>query len=122
MNALLLISHGSRHVSGNEFVIELTRKLKNLPDLTFEAVDYAFLEFGDRPPGEVVTAWITEGVKKIVCFPLFMATGKHVTEDIPTLMDAMRQKHPQTDFVLTTHLGGVPGIEQVILDEAIKMI
>ena len=48
---------------------------------------------------------VEQGANHIICHPYFLSLGRHVQEDIPTLLASAASRHKETSFVLTKPLG-----------------
>lgn len=119
MKAFLLIAHGSRRSAANDHIINLVKNLE--PNrMRVDLVDYAFLEFGDRPPLERVRSLVAKGVTELICFPFFLSTGKHTLTDIPEIKRNIETEFPSVTVLVTRFLGNVTGIEDLIINETIQ--
>lgn len=48
---------------------------------------------------------VAAGADKIVLHPFFLSPGRHVTSDIPALMEAAALRHPQVAWLISEPLG-----------------
>lgn len=115
MKALLIISHGSRRKASNEEVRELTQKVAAVATGSFDLVTCAFLEIEPPNPTKTITELVNAGIKEITILPHFLAAGTHVANDIPRIIEAVQRHHPNIDINILPHLGGLNGIEKLIL-------
>lgn len=115
MNALLVISHGSRRDASNQEVFRLTDRLRKQEKLPLVAC--AFLEITEPGVQEAIDDLADGGATEILVFPHFLAAGTHVAKDIPRELKMAGQKHPGVSFSLLPHLGSLPGIPSLILDQ-----
>lgn len=119
MKSLLLVAHGSRLVSSNDAIKQLTFKLRErLGASGFDDVEYAFLELTKPSIPEGIAKLISQGSTDVVVLPYFLAPGTHVVDDVPELIDEARLKYPQVEFRVMTHLGAVDGMIDLILSTA----
>ncbi len=51
---------------------------------------------------------LAQGATQVRVLPLFLGTGKHAREDLPVLMDQLRQSHQGVEFHLQTAVGEDP--------------
>jgi sirohydrochlorin ferrochelatase len=114
MNALLIISHGSRRQASNEEVLALAAQIHAESDNPFHLTGCAFLELTKPHPSEAIETLIQQGATTIHIFPHFLAAGTHVTADLPAIVKAAQAKHPQTSFRILPHLGGLEGLSSLI--------
>ena len=121
MRALLLVAHGSRMTTSNDTVAALAEKLQpRLADYGFEAIKHAFLELSAPSIPEGVKALVDDGATQVVVLPYFLAPGTHVVDDVPELINAAKAQYPSVSFIVTSHLGGVDGMMDLILSNASK--
>jgi sirohydrochlorin ferrochelatase len=115
MKALLIISHGSRRRASNQEVFALTDTLRQQTSGT--RVACAFLEIAPPKIQDAMDELIENGATDILVFPHFLAAGTHVAHDIPRALDAARTRHPGITITLLPHLGALPGIPDLILNQ-----
>lgn len=48
---------------------------------------------------------VAAGAQKVVLHPFFLSPGRHVTSDIPALMSAAAERHPEVAWVVSEPLG-----------------
>jgi sirohydrochlorin cobaltochelatase len=111
---VVLLAHGS---SNSETDAEAKRLGSALALQRPEwAVAVAYLN-GTPSLGQAV-AWLKErGSRRISVSPLLVFTGKHVREDIPSILAAERSRHPETPLTLLPHLSALPGFPQWLAQE-----
>jgi len=101
--ALILFAHGARDplwatpVRGVRAAV-----LAQAPDLR---VELAFLEIMSPALGECAESLLGEGFQRIVVLPMFIAQGGHLKNDVPILLEALRQRHPHARFELAGAVG-----------------
>ncbi|WP_373031534.1 sirohydrochlorin chelatase [Sulfurovum sp.] len=117
-NALIIVAHGSRKASSNEEIKALGEKVKSLQDKRYALVMTAFLEFSTPSLEESILSCIDKGVNEIVILPYFLASGNHVTRDIPEVVQKIHASHPQVKITLTEHLGSSSAMVRLLSDMA----
>lgn len=75
----ILLSHGSRLKSSNDFIFDILKKLQ--PDV--QNLEIAFLELCQPSLEDAIKTLSTKGVKKALLLPLFISAGRHIQEDLP---------------------------------------
>ena len=118
--ALIIVAHGSRKDSSNEEVKALGEKVKILQDQDYAFVMTAFLEFATPSLEESMRSCIDKGVSEIVILPYFLASGNHVTRDIPEAVEKIRASHPQVKITLKDHVGSASGMVNLLSDMAVS--
>lgn len=116
--ALVLVAHGSRRQASNDEVRELTERLRRLAGTRYATVEMGFLELADPPLAQALDAAATAGASEVIVVPYFLAAGRHVSDDVPSEVDACRARFPHVSFRVTRHLGAVESLADVVLDVA----
>lgn len=78
---LILFAHGSRDPEWRAPFERLADALA--ADLGPDRVDLAYLEFSEPTLEEAAAAAAADGVRTARILPLFLASGKHLKEDLP---------------------------------------
>lgn len=118
--ALIIVAHGSRKASSNEEVKSLTEELEALLGEKYDLVTAAFLEFTDPSLEEGMLSCIDKGTSEIVILPYFLASGNHVTRDIPEAVQKVQASHPQVKITLKEHIGSASGMVGLLSDMAVS--
>lgn len=116
MKALVLIAHGSKRSLSNEEFVDLVNKIKN-KDENFSEIEAAFLELATPSIQTVAKKFISQSIKKIYFYPYFLNSGKHVSVDLPDILNELKEEYPTIDFVLLKHFGSSDRISDIILDD-----
>lgn len=116
--ALIIVAHGSRKASSNEEVKVLGEKVKSLQDKDYAYIMTAFLEFATPSLEESLHSCVDKGVSEIVILPYFLASGNHVTRDIPEVVQKIQSSNPQVKITLKEHLGSSSGMVRLLNDMA----
>ena len=117
MKALLIVAHGSRRPEGNKEIMDLAERLAAQAGDRFDRVAGAFIQFTTPLLGDRIAELAREGVTHITLFPYFIASGSHVSKDIPESVEQARKDHPGLEFTVMPHLGASRRIPALILDE-----
>ena len=105
---IIILCHGSR---GKQAVADLPVTMQSMAEgvrslIPAEVeVAWAALQF-NRPALEDAAALLVErGVKSIVIMPYFLFSGRHITEDIPEVIEPLAGRYPDVKFGMTRSLG-----------------
>lgn len=112
--ALIIVAHGSRRESSNAEVMQLGEKVKPLVDAEYAVVKTAFLEFATPSLEKSIKECVRESVTDIVILPYFLASGNHVTLDIPEAITKMSMHYPDVKITLKEHLGSAKGMATLL--------
>ena len=116
MNGLIMIAHGSRReLSNNEFT-DLVKEVKS-KDNRFDEISASFLEFANPDIATVVNEYIEKKISKIYFYPYFLNSGKHVSVDLPNIINELKDNNPSIEFILLTHFGKSEKISDIIIGD-----
>jgi sirohydrochlorin cobaltochelatase len=111
-SALILFAHGSRDPKWAEpfkAIQSLIRAQK--PDLP---VELAFLELMQPGIPECLTTLANQGVRRVSVVPIFLAAGRHLREDLPTLIAPIQLQFPDLEINVSEPIGDIPEFQVAI--------
>jgi sirohydrochlorin ferrochelatase len=114
MKAILLVSHGSRSPKTKEEITVLVNVLRQR--FPSEIVEFAFLEIESPCIPEGIDRCISQGATEIVVTLNFLNAGRHVNEDIPSIVQASIKNHPQIKFTISKPIGQHAQIPNLFID------
>ena len=116
--AIILLGHGSRDPLWRRPMESVAKRLtRGHPGL---AVCCAYLELEPPDLAQAAAQLAAGGARWITIVPMFLGTGKHGREDLPRLLDALRQAHPATRFELQRPVGEDPRVLDLIAHIALE--
>lgn len=118
--ALIIVAHGSRKEASNKEVMELGEKVKFLLCDHYAYVMTAFLEFATPSLEESIVSCAEKGVNEVVILPYFLASGNHVTRDIPEVVGKIQVSHSDIKMTLKEHIGSASGMATLLSDMALN--
>jgi sirohydrochlorin cobaltochelatase len=74
----------------------------------------AYLELMPPTLEEAIATLCGEGASSITVFPLFLAQGGHLKQDVPRMLGEIRAAHPHVPIALEAALGEVPELLEAI--------
>lgn len=108
--ALLLVAHGSRRAASNDEVRQLTAYVAKELTEEFEIVTSAFLELSEPSIPEGIGRCVKLHADHIVVLPFFLSAGRHVSKDIPSIIDEARAAYPDIKIEMRPYIGASPEI------------
>jgi sirohydrochlorin cobaltochelatase len=108
--ALILFAHGSRDPQWRAPIEAVAARVRALAPQV--AVACAYLELTEPDLPTVAAQLIASSASEIWIKPMFLGVGKHAREDLPQLVDGLRQTYPGVRF----HLEASVGEETQVLD------
>ena len=110
---IVIVDHGSRSEPANEIVVEIARLVQARAGHRAE-VRHAHLELTEPSLPRVIDECVAAGALSVCVQPFFLAPGKHAGRDIPELVAAARQRHPQVQFELGRVIGADPLLADLV--------
>lgn len=101
--AVIVIDHGSRMQAANDMledVVAMYREATGAP-----IVEPAHMELASPTLDDAVERCVAQGARTVVVHPYFLAPGRHSTGDIPSMVEALAPRYPNTRFTVTEPLG-----------------
>lgn len=117
--SLLIVAHGSRKQRSNDAVWQMAAQVAELVGERFSFVDCAFLELAEPSIEGGIDRCVTKGASEVIVMPYFLAPGRHVTGDVPSIVANKQAEYPQVAIRLGTYLGAVPSMAGLILETAL---
>jgi len=111
--ALLIIAHGSRKKVSNIEIHQLANNIK-LKSNKFEMVQACFLEIAGPSIPQGIELCANNNIDEILIMPYFLAAGRHVIEDIPSIIENERNKYPNLLLKPLPYLGSNPVIVDIL--------
>jgi len=108
MKSILVIAHGSRRAAANEEVIEWVERLRER--LTDWPVALGFLELAEPTMQAGLDQLLSGTCEEVLIMPYFLASGRHVTEDIPEFVAAQLVRYPDLTITVLPHIGTHDGV------------
>ncbi|MDR0791518.1 MAG: sirohydrochlorin cobaltochelatase [Methanomassiliicoccaceae archaeon] len=123
---VLIIGHGSK-LNFNKDVMEL--HAKRLRDRGFEHVYIGFNETSSPLIEETLENMANDGIDKIYALPLFIASGVHLTEDIPSKLGipnngfsgAVTVNGRKMSVKYATAIGDDPYITEILIKKIVDL-
>ena len=105
---LILFAHGARDARWSRTLGDLASAIRDRDPQ--RKVATAFLEFQPPTLEAVLAEAVREGCTHIDVLPVFWASGGHVANDVPPLLEAFRAAHPEIKLQLLPVLSELPGL------------
>lgn len=112
MHGVVLFAHGARDPEwARPFEAIRDRIRTTRPECPIEL---AYLEIMNPPLDQAIANLIGKGASAITVFPIFMAQGGHLKQDIPRILAAIRAANPHVPISLESAVGDVPELLDAI--------
>ncbi|HUJ01897.1 MAG TPA: CbiX/SirB N-terminal domain-containing protein [Usitatibacter sp.] len=114
MRGVVLFAHGSRDP-------EWARPLEAIRERVRQSrpeypIELAYLDFMAPTLEQAIGSLVEQGALAITVFPLFLAQGGHLRQDLPRLVEAIRASHPRIPIGLESAIGDAPEIQRAIAE------
>jgi sirohydrochlorin ferrochelatase len=103
----ILVAHGSRVEAANQEIRELARSLS---EKSGQKVKAAFLELASPSIPEALDSAAAENPAEIAVLPYFLTQGRHLSEDIPRIVQEKAQQRPDIPIRILNYVGSHPGM------------
>lgn len=120
MKALSIIAHGSRNTLANEeFLNQANAITRQLAD-DYSLTKHCFLELADPSLKDACIALAEQGATEIDVYPLFFNRGRHVSVDVPKLVEGAQEALPDVHFRLMQYFGSGDDFAQAVANHIDK--
>ncbi len=116
--ALVLIGHGSRDPLWRVPIETLAERVSQRSPAM--AVRCAYLEWASPDVQGAVEALVSQGHARIRLMPLFFGMGKHAREDMPALVQALREQHPGLELQVMPSAGEMSEVLDLLAGLALQ--
>jgi sirohydrochlorin cobaltochelatase len=108
MRGIVLFAHGARDPQWARPFAEIRDRVRaSRPEYP---IALAYLEHMAPTLEEAIDALCAEGASTILVFPLLMAQGGHLKEDLPRILADIRSTRPHVPIALESAIGDVPEV------------
>lgn len=114
MRALLVMVHGSPRVESNLDMYRVVEEVRRRE--LFDFVEVGFLDVNEPDIPTAVETCVERRAGSIVAVPYFLHSGKHVTKDLPDLLEEAAQRHPHVKITMGDYIGHDAAIADVLRD------
>ena len=112
MRGIVLFAHGAKDPEWARPFHEICNRVRsNRPEYP---IAVAFLESMSPTLEEAIDSLANEGATAITVFPLFMAQGGHLKQDLPRILEEIRAARPHIPISLEPPIGEVTEILEAI--------
>ena len=115
---IVLFAHGSRDERWRAPVEAVAKRVAMIDPSA--QVACAYLDMVEPDLAGAAAELVARGVSAIRIVPLFLGMGKHVREDLPRLVDALRQSHAGVAFSLQPAVGEAPALIDLLAQIALE--
>ncbi len=100
---IILFAHGSRDPLWRRPMESVAARIR--ADDPKALVSCAFLELTEPGLPAAAAALVAAGAQSVTIVPMFLGVGKHVREDLPSLVEGLGVAHPGVAFTLRQAVG-----------------
>lgn len=115
-HGIVLFAHGSRDPLWRAPMEAVRQHIE--AQSAAAAVRCAYLELCAPNLPDAVQELLTAGATRITIVPMFLGTGKHAREDLPVLVQALRNAHPSVQFHIQPAIGENPRMTALMAEIA----
>lgn len=115
---IVLFAHGSRDPLWHQPMEAVAAQIRQKEPVAVVACAYLELSQPDLPTA--VGALVAQGVQSVRIVPMFLGVGKHAREDLPVLVQALRDTYPQLALSLQRAVGENPRLVDLLAQIALE--
>ncbi|TXT41621.1 MAG: hypothetical protein FD135_99 [Comamonadaceae bacterium] len=112
MHATILFGHGSRDPAWRKPIDSVAESMRQLSPGS--CVRCAFLEITTPDLNSVTAELVATEIKQITIVPMFLGVGRHAREDLPILLNDLRNTYPAVEFILRPSVGEDPRVIEML--------
>ena len=112
--AMLVMVHGSPRPIANAEMFRVVEVVKGRG--AFPIVEVGFMECNEPTIPEAIAACVGQGATEVIAVPYFLHTGKHVADDLPTLIEEAIAQYPGVTFRMGDYLGQSERLTDILTD------
>jgi sirohydrochlorin ferrochelatase len=116
---VILFAHGSKVPDANAVISRLAEQVSVQSGYPARS---AYLEIAHPDLAAAVAEAVSQGAKRVIVIPCFLAMGVHVREDLPRLVAEQRATFPQIEILISQPLEGHPGLAGILLDRVREVL
>jgi sirohydrochlorin cobaltochelatase len=117
---IIIVGHGSSQEAAQLAFVEFVRRVASR--LGTEHVLPAFCSSARPNIADQIAAFRAQGLRRIVLLPYFLYSGRHVTTDIPAVLDQCRQQYPELTLELLPSLENDPALEDMLVERLLPLV
>lgn len=110
--AVLLVAHGSRSGAPDDLLQRLSAVIHRPGGSLLVETAYCQWQQPDLPRG--IERCVGAGARRILLYPCFLLTGKHVSRDLPAAVATAARLYPRVEFHLGQPLGADPELGALV--------
>lgn len=115
MNAILLVSHGSKEPTARQEIEALIPKIKKRSGVPIVHSAFLEIESPDIPGG--IRQCIEEGATQVTILLNFLNSGRHASVDIPKIIRQACKDHPGVKFNITRPIAQQDTVVDIFLKQ-----
>jgi sirohydrochlorin ferrochelatase len=104
MRSILIIDHGSTRAEANHMLSCVANLLQQMVG-DGVVVRHAHMELAEPSIGQGFASCVAAGATEVIAFPYMLSPGKHVTRDVPRLVDEAARDFPHVAHRVTDAFG-----------------
>jgi len=114
MKALSIMAHGSRNPRANEEFLNQAETITQKLDGNYSLAEHCFLELAEPSLKDACIALAEKGATEIDVYPMFFNRGRHVSVDVPKLVEGAQEALPNVTFRLLDYFGSGDDFAQAV--------
>jgi sirohydrochlorin cobaltochelatase len=118
MHAIVLFAHGSRDPLWHQPIQAVAKRIQERNAKVLVAC--AYLELTPPDLAQAAAQLIDQGATRLSIVPMFLGVGKHAREDLPVLVETLRQTYPKVEIECQKAVGEQAAMIDLLADLALS--
>lgn len=118
MLGVIVLAHGSRDPDWRRPVEAVAAEVRHRAPQTLAAC--AYLELSEPGLADCANHLIAQGATELRILPAFIGMGRHAREDLPVLVEALRERHPGIHISCLPAAGEHPRLTRLLASIALE--
>ena len=110
--AVVIVDHGSRRAESNAFHERFVADWQERHGYTI--VEPAHMEMAEPSISDAVDSCVAKGATHVIIAPFFLWPGRHMEQDIPSLVAEAAERHQGVTFTMAEALGPHPLLGDIV--------
>ena len=110
--AIIIVDHGSKLAESNNTLEDIVDQFHSQSQ--YNIVEPAHMDLASPTIADAFNRCAHQNATHVIVFPFFLLPGRHVSEDIPRLVNHAAQSHPDITYLITEPIAPHALVNQII--------
>jgi sirohydrochlorin cobaltochelatase len=116
MTGVIVIGHGSRSKDAKDAFYKIVDQLKESME---GEVEGCFMEISEPHIPETIEKMYNRGIREITALPYFLFNGIHIKEDIPEILQSIKEKYHDLVITMAQPIGYHKAVVEILKERLV---